>query len=323
MSFFEDAQKEFDKRKKYYQKKTEEKRKAIYRKVPLLEKIDEEIKYYGFKAVAKALNTSNTSEEELKLQDCIRKKKEILKENGFSENDLEPIYYHKTCKDTGYVGNKMCNCFKKLIIIEKYKMSNLDKTLQKQNWQNFDFSLFKNLVDSQKGFTPKENIELVVSDLKNYADNFNRNKHSIYIYGDVGRGKTYLLNCIAKDLLDRNFTVIYQTAGRLFDFFRDYSYAFSQEKEKLKNLYDTYYSADLLIIDDLGSENQRDQIDRSILFDLVNDRISNDKPIIISTNYNPDLFREVYGKRINSRLFGNCITHEIFGEDLRIRGGYF
>ncbi|MCI5839265.1 MAG: ATP-binding protein, partial [Peptoniphilaceae bacterium] len=87
---------------------------------------------------------------------------------------------------------------------------------------------------------------------------------------------------------------------------------------KLYEKYDMIYNSDLLIIDDLGSENTAG-LDNANLLDVINSRNIDEKPIIYSSNYSLEKIREIYGDRIFSRIRGNCLPIHIFGEDLRVR----
>ena len=59
-------------------------------------------------------------------------------------------------------------------------------------------------------------------------------------------------NCIAKELLSKGKTVLYQTAPVLLESVIDYK--LNKQKNSSDNIYETILTADLLIIDDLGTE---------------------------------------------------------------------
>ena len=228
------------------------------------------------------------------------------------------IHYHcEICKDTGFVNTKTCSCRKKLIVEKKYSQSNISRLVQRENFRTFNANLYSKNLYKDYPISPYENIKRIVNDAKSYADNFPKSYRNLYIFGDVGRGKTFLINSIAKEILDKNYSVLYLTATKLFSFMNDYLYAFSERKEELKEKYDLIFDSDLLIIDDLGSENDRNS-NESNLFEIVNDRIINKKAMIFSSNYSEDELIEFYGDRIFSRIIGSSHVMEIFGEDLRL-----
>lgn len=307
-----------EQRRKDNKKDLDRRKSEIYEKVPQINYIDKRIKELGFTAVSLAFKDGDTLEYEEKIKELSQKKKDILVENGYPSDYLEMKYFCDKCHDTGFVGTNVCSCRKQLSIEEKYSQSNIRDVILRENFNNFNINLFSKNKYFDYGVSPYTNIEYVIRDVKYFINNFENERRNIYIFGDVGRGKTFLINSIAKELLDRNYSVIYLTATKLFRFMNDYLYAFSERKEVLQDKYDMIFSCDLLIIDDLGAEAGRDS-DKSNLFDIVNERINAGKPIIFSSNYNEDGLKEIYEERVFSRIIGSSTIYEIFGEDLRLK----
>lgn len=298
-------------------KEQEKRKKEIYEKFPRIKVIDRTIASFGQQAAIKAQEGINVDEFKEKLKELDREKEEILSENSYPKDYLKIHYHCEICKDTGFVNTKTCSCRKKLIVEKKYSQSNISRLVQRENFRTFNANLYSKNLYKNYPISPYENIKRIVNDAKNYADNFPKSYRNLYIFGDVGRGKTFLINSIAKEILDKNYSVLYLTATKLFSFMNDYLYAFSERKEELKKKYDLIFDSDLLIIDDLGSENDRNS-NESNLFEIVNDRIINKKAMIFSSNYSEDELIEFYGDRIFSRIIGSSHVMEIFGEDLRL-----
>lgn len=298
-------------------KEQEKRKKEIYEKFPRIKVIDRTIASFGQQAVIKAQEGINVDEFKEKLKELDREKEEILSENSYPKDYLKIHYHCEICKDTGFVNTKTCSCRKKLIVEKKYSQSNISRLVQRENFRTFNANLYSKNLYKDYPISPYENIKRIVNDAKIYANNFPKSYRNLYIFGDVGRGKTFLINSIAKEILDKNYSVLYLTATKLFSFMNDYLYAFSERKEELKEKYDLIFDSDLLIIDDLGSENDRNS-NESNLFEIVNDRIINKKPMIFSSNYSEDELMEFYGDRIFSRIIGSSHVMEIFGEDLRL-----
>ena len=127
-------------------------------------------------------------------------------------------------------------------------------------------------------------------------------------------------NCIAKELLKKGKTVLYQTAPVLLESVIDYK--MSKQKNYSENILKSVLESDLLIIDDLGTETLN-SMKLSELFNIINTRILNlNQKItktIISTNLNiQDIFRN-YEERIGSRIVGYYDIYCLFGDDLRFR----
>lgn len=127
-------------------------------------------------------------------------------------------------------------------------------------------------------------------------------------------------NCIASELLKKGKTVLYQTAPVLLESVIDYK--MSKQKDTQNNFYQSILEADLLIIDDLGTESLN-SMKLSELFTIINTRILNfnqkSTKTIISTNLSiNDIFRN-YEERIGSRIAGHYDILLFFGDDLRFK----
>ena len=127
-------------------------------------------------------------------------------------------------------------------------------------------------------------------------------------------------NCIARELLKKGKTVLYQTAPVLLESVIDYK--MSKQKNYSENILKSVLESDLLIIDDLGTESLN-SMKLSELFNIINTRILNlNQKItktIISTNLNiQDIFRN-YEERIGSRIAGYYDIYCFFGDDIRFK----
>ena len=125
-------------------------------------------------------------------------------------------------------------------------------------------------------------------------------------------------NCIARELLKKGKTVLYQTAPVLLDTVIDYK--MNKQKDYKEDILKSVLGCDLLIIDDLGTESLN-SMKLSELFNIINTRILNlNQKItktIISTNLSiKDIFNN-YEERIGSRIAGYYDIYCFFGDDLR------
>ena len=137
---------------------------------------------------------------------------------------------------------------------------------------------------------------------------------NLLFYGDTGVGKTFLSNCVAKELLDQGYSVIYFTAFQFFDIL---SKGVFQKDTDAIAAHQNIYDCDLLIIDDLGTEFAN-AFTSSQLFLCVNERILRNKSTIISTNLNMSDLAEMYSERVPSRITSNYTVIKLFGDDIRI-----
>ena len=291
-------------------------KKEIYRNIPQIAEIDKYINQLGLKS-CKSLFLKPSSSLVMvvtrEISDLKKEKERLLTENGYDINYLSMPYNCEYCKDSGLLedGSK-CYCLNKLIIDKLYKTSNLDHTLKKENFLHFDTNIFSDKIDEKEGISPKENILKIREISKRFIETFKEdNDFNLLFYGPTGQGKTFTINCIAKELLDRNISVIYLTAYEIVELL---------ENKRFKKIdddrYDYLFEAQLLIVDDLGIELVS-SFTNSEIFNIINTRLIRGKKTVISTNLSPKELSETYTDRVFSRVFQKFMPLKFFGEDLR------
>ncbi|MDO4530545.1 MAG: ATP-binding protein, partial [Bacillota bacterium] len=135
--------------------------------------------------------------------------------------------------------------------------------------------------------------------------------------GSTGRGKTFLCNCIAKDVLDAGKTVLYLTATQMFRYLQEVQFR-NWEEEPETDWAQELMDADLLIIDDLGTEFST-VFTASELFRIINERKLRRRPVVISTNLDYAELMQQYSDRVMSRLIGEYTVMKFFGDDIRMK----
>lgn len=245
-------------------------------------------------------------------------RKSLLLDHGFPEDYLDLQYECGDCKDTGYIDNEKCHCFKQSIVSILYSQSNIQTAIAKENFSKFSFDFYPdNCPDESTGLTPRQNIEKVVRQSKDFINSFDDKFENLLIYGNTGVGKTFLSNCIAKELLDKSYTVIYLTAFQLFDILEKNKFNKDDDSQEVQSKFNYILSCDLLIIDDLGTELTNAFINTQ-LYLCVNERYLREKSTIISTNLSLDNIVEKYSERIFSRIISNYTLLKIVGSDIRL-----
>ncbi|MFL0195089.1 ATP-binding protein [Clostridium sp. WILCCON 0269] len=239
------------------------------------------------------------------------KKSKLMSANNYPVNYLDMVYKCNKCKDTGFIGNKKCTCYKQKLIKLYYNNSDLINILSKNNFDNFNFRLYSPLKNEGEPTSPRKNIEKIASTSWKYIENFSSSPENLLFYGNPGTGKTFLSNCIAKELLDRGFLVVYRTSETLIQDLKDIRFKENNELE------DLIINCDLLIIDDLGSEQITD-FSKTELFNLINRKLLKQNKMLISTNCDLEELLKSYSERISSRLLGEFTLCKFFGEDIRI-----
>ncbi len=244
------------------------------------------------------------------LKKLTARKKQLLQEYGFPNDYLAPVYTCQDCKDTGYIEGRKCHCLRQAIIRVLYAQSNIESVLDSENFDNLSYEYYN---DSEVPL-----MRTIIGDCKAFAANFGRTCDNLLFYGAVGVGKTYLTNCIAKELLEAGHSVIYFTSFQLFDTLAKYVFRSSDSAADIADIHEDIFSCDLLIIDDLGTETTNSFVS-SQLFLLLNERDLRKKSTIISTNLSLEMLASRYSERNFSRIFGNykMIKPEI--QDIRIK----
>ena len=299
----------------------EDRKEEIYDKIPEIEKLSHEISDYALtlakKRIMREEGIPSPEEAELHIRELSAKKTELLKKNGYPADYLEMHYTCPICKDEGYVDNKPCKCLTNHIIKEFYKSSNLLSMIGEENFDNFRIDYYSDKTLSPGKRSPRENVTDILSRSHKFIDDFGKTKNSgnIYIFGDVGLGKTFLCNCIAKELLDKGVTVFYVTAIEMFDIISQ-KIRSRDIADDIMKLYDFIYSSELLIIDDLGTETNNSFI-QSNLFDIINRRLLLGRSTIISSNMDINDLKEHYTERTASRIIENYDFFRMYGDNIR------
>lgn len=247
------------------------------------------------------------------ITDLRAQKYEMLVARGYTPDYLNLHYQCNKCKDTGFIGVEKCSCFKSKLIKLYYKDSELEEAVKTNNFRNFNIGLYPNHKLNDEKYTPRKNIEDILEYITGeYLPTFKNNNTNLLFYGNSGTGKTFLSWCIAKELLDKGYLVVYKTSDDLLRALKDIKFNNDTDLENL------LINCDLLIIDDLGSEQITD-FSSSELFTLINKKILKNKKMLISTNLTLPLISKRYSERISSRIIGEFKLFKFFAEDIRIQ----
>ena len=265
-------------------------------------------------AVIKSSNSEQTlNQYKDKITDLRVKKCEMLVERGYDPEYLNLHYNCNKCKDTGFIGNTKCVCYKQKLVKLYYKNSELETAIKSNNFNNFDLNLFSSHKLGEEKFSPRKNMENNLEYiLKDYIPNFQSISTNLLFFGNPGSGKTYLSYWISKAILDKGYLVIYKTSDELIKNLKDIRFNNDSNLESL------LLECDLLIIDDLGAE-YLNEFTITELFNLINKRILSSKKMLISTNLTLPGITKQYSERIASRLIGEFKLCKFYSEDIRIK----
>ncbi len=295
------------------------KREEIYAKLPVLAELDRKLASDSVSAARAALDGDTAALEQLSENNrkISSQKTQILQSAGYPADCLELTYTCPDCKDTGFIGQEKCHCFKQALTLALSENSTLSHLLEKENFDTFSFSYYDDLTaDTQLQITPRANIRKIVADARQFVNEFDTVCRSLLIYGNTGVGKTFLTNCIAKALMDTAHHVVYMTSHALFEAFEAHRFEHAEQPES-SILYHYIFHCDLLIIDDLGTELSN-AFTNSMLYTCINERQLHRKSTVISTNLSLEQLRDRYSERIFSRITGNYTLWKLIGKDIRV-----
>ena len=290
----------------------------VYGKAPQLKELDDRIASTSLASAKKLLSGDDSALTDLKKQLRLlqEEKHTIISSLGYPENYLDMPYTCPDCQDTGYIGSQRCHCFKQAAIDLVYTQSNLKTILEKENFSTFSLSYYSDTqINPATNLSALETAKDALRASRTFIESFEKEFSNLFFYGDTGVGKTFLSNCIAKELLDRGHSVIYFTAFELFHIFE--KTVFERDAE-VAEPYQNIFDCDLLIIDDLGTE-MSNSFTTSQLFLCLNERILRKKSTIISTNLSLNQLAEIYSERTFSRISSNYTMIKLFGDDIRIK----
>lgn len=311
---FEQILKEYDEKQLEAARELRERREKIERQVPKLKDIEDEIAGLSVsEAISRISGKTLPGSYKDQLASLKAEKNKVLSEAGFTEEDLAPHYSCGKCQDTGYVGNELCTCFKERVTNILYDQSNIKEVLKEENFGTYSFKYYPNgeALDAAKNALQKA---------KSFIRDFSHSEDNLFITGAAGVGKTFLTNCIAKELLDQGYFVVYLSAIRLFDILSDVtfgSFRTGSEGASSEFVKKHIYDCDLLIIDDLGTE-MVNSFTTIQLFNCVNERILGKKHTIISTNLSLKQLQDNYSERIFSRIANKYTFIRLLGNDIRM-----
>lgn len=322
-SLYQLVEAEYEELRRHNQEDLDARRRAVYLAVPEIEDIDREIQSAGLSIVSLAVSAPLDMQAKIvALRDHQKslqiRRKALLLENGFAEDELSMRYMCEDCQDTGVRGDRSCECFKRRLVMKAFEKSNLSQQLRNQSFKTFDFSLYSNEPDAQYGIIPRVNMERIVEISKDFINSFERTDKNLLFWGESGLGKTFLSTCIAKELIKKGFSVIYETTYQIVSLLEDYKFKRGTDLAELKSQAERLYDCDLLILDDLGAEFST-AYTNAALFDILNSRLITNKKTIINTNLNMQELSDRYSERVISRIMGSYQALQFIGEDLRLK----
>lgn len=292
-------------------------RKEAYERYPRLKEIDRELQLTMAQLMATALRhgedptqaIAQIRDRNLALQ---RERDWILEAGDFEEGFLDDAPVCAKCGGTGYEGNQMCSCLRELCRQEQKKELTSLLGSGRESFDTFRLDVYSDVYDDTLGTSPRKLMQSNFNICRRYAQNFTPQSGNLLFSGATGLGKTFLSACIARQVADRGFSVVYETAIRMFADFEAEKFG----GEEQRGLTHKYLACDLLIIDDIGTE-MTTQFTISAMYNIINTRLMDGKATVVSTNLVPEAIEGRYSPQIASRILGTYRLIKFAGSDIR------
>lgn len=293
----------------------------VYNQYPRVRQLDGEIRKTMAEVMAHTFRhgedprdaVEQVRQKNLALQ---RERASILTQAGYGPEYLTEGPLCKKCSDTGYVGERMCICLEKLCQEEQRKELTSLLSSSLGSFDDFELKYYSEVRDPSLGVSPREQMEMIYETAVNYARKFSLRSRSLLMNGGTGLGKTFLSACIARQVVSMGYSVVYDTAIHVFSCLEKQKFGGASEEEL--RMAQRIMECDLLILDDLGTEMQTAFVSPA-LYSIINGRILEGRPTIISTNLSLGELSRRYTPQIASRLMGEYINLMFLGQDIRIQ----
>ena len=283
----------------------ESKRRELHSRLPRIAVIDKQLEALPFRMLGGESKEVLSAEADSLNEERAR----LLTASGYAADYDEPRFECSACNDSGYTdGLKICKCIKAMVASNKYSASRLAGGLIGKDFDNFSLDYYS----EDNG----ERLQMagILKGCKRYADGFpNDSSAGLLFLGGTGLGKTHLSAAIANAVSAKGHWVVYESAQQIFDTCDAVRFNRMDISERTK-----YENCSLLIIDDLGAECIT-QYSVSSITSLIDLRIVNGKPTVISSNLTPGAIRKTYGERLLSRLLGEFRVLQFAGKDIRMQ----
>ncbi len=296
----------------------DERREELYRVIPGLRDLDRALSGFGLRLMKQAMEGGDTQAGVASLQAENERiqaaRRDLLARYGYPADYCSPRYECPKCRDSGYIGIRMCTCMRKKLTEAGMMSSGLGSLMKTQSFENFSLDYYKN--DPAAFARMQDNLQKI----RVYATNFGgpewgKIAHNMLFFGGTGLGKTHLSTSIARVVIEHGYDVFYNSAVGMLADFETQRFGNSAVLGDADNT-SRYTTCDLLILDDLGTELVN-QFTLSVLYTVINTRMNLAKATIISTNLTAAELRKTYSDRITSRLFGEFNPIPFVGTDVR------
>ena len=283
--------------------------------IPALRHAEDEVRVRGIRCALAGAAGRDRTDAAAALTDARKKLADLLASSGRPADALEPHFTCRLCEDTGIVDGRTCSCVHK--VMQQLRRSEIEalSSLSISSFDTMELRYYPNTMDDKLGEPVRSYMGSLLAELRAYAEEFDRSSESLMLFGNAGLGKTHAALAIAGIVLAKDMDVIYVSSPDFFAKLEALHFGSDPSGEE-ETLLQTAAGADLLILDDLGTEFTSSFF-LSTLYSLLNNRLGAHLPTIVTTNITDGaLLEKLYTEKISSRLssFVPCL---FVGKDIR------
>lgn len=319
---YDSAWRELEQRALQAKNRERARREEIRRSIPEIGRIERELASTAAEVTRAVIGAPQNAkpriaelrERNLDLQETRRA---LLLQHGYPADYLEEQFECPQCRDKGYTGSRMCGCLQALLRRVASTCLSEVSGAEQYSFQSFSLDYYPSLPADKCGVAPRQRMGQILDFCRQYASGFSRESESLLLLGKTGLGKTHLSLAVAGSVTEAGFGVVYTPVQKLMDRLESEKFSrASPERGNYVNRMEQVLSCDLLVMDDLGTEFFT-QFTGSVLYNIINTRLMERRPTIISTNLELPQIEEKYSQRMISRLVCSYKVLKFYGKDIR------
>lgn len=217
---------------------------------------------------------------------------------------------------------RVCTCAGQLRLNSLTRSSHMTSALMKKNFNNFSLGYYsKTRKDSFNEKTHYEIAAKALESCRSFVKEYlgGKNPRGLYIFGEVGSGKTHLGCSIANELIKKGVEVLFLVVP---DYLQEIKYSWEQGSDyNEREILDSAREVSVLVMDDLGAHNYSDWT-KSKIYAILNYRINNNLPTVVTSNLEYLEIGDYLDYRISSRITELCRPVLLLAdkkEDIRLK----
>ena len=282
--------------------------------IPALRHAEDEVRVRGIRCALAGASGRDRTEANAALNEAKRKLAELLATSGRPADALEPRFTCKLCQDTGVVNGRTCQCVHR--VMQQLRRTEIEKlsSLSISSFDTMKLEYYPSVIEPSTGINSRAYMKQLLDNLKEYAEDFSSDQQeSLILTGNAGLGKTHAALAVAGIVLNKGYDVIYVSSA---DFFNKIENTRFDSNSDAETLLQTATDADLLIIDDLGTEFVTPYF-ITTFYSLLNNRLGAHLPTVVTTNITDgSMLEKRYTEKISSRL-SSFVPFNFVGHDIR------